>query len=83
MIAKNYIGDAGAEALVAAATTNAKIKALYICITILIYITGNPLLTEATKVKLRAQKRSDLEMYPYIKRNPCIVMNYYLSGPLC
>ena len=48
-----------------------------------LYRIGNPLVTEETKVKLRAQKRYNLEMYPYIAFKPFIVMNYYLSAPLC
>ena len=84
MIAKNYIGNSGAEALAKAAVTNQKMKALYLCTKISYeHLLGNPLVSEATRATIRANKRPNLEMYPYSMSNLPIVTNCYLSGRCC
>lgn len=81
MIAKNYIGDSGAEALAKAAVANQKMKALYLCTNISCeHILGNPQVSEAKRATLRANKRHNLELYPYSMSNPPLVTNCYLSG---
>jgi hypothetical protein len=84
MIAKNYIGDLGAEVLAKAAVANQKMKALFLCTNMLCEpILGNPQVSEAKRTEIRAIKRPNLELYPYSMSNPPLVTNCYLSGRCC